>query len=70
MSSRTKTRNVVMGKTGWGSIGERKGGMHTERRKEGDKDQNVWIIIGRSLWGKGSPAQELESSLLGTGYAR
>ena len=46
-------------------IERRKGGRQKRRGSEAKRSD----YIGKSLWGKGSPAPGLESSGLGEGYA-
>lgn len=43
-------------------------GEKETRRDQGD--QNIRIPLGKTLWGKDSPASRLERSGSGAGYAR
>jgi hypothetical protein len=45
-------------------------GKEREREKGACERPKYLDYIGKSLWGKGSPATWLESSRLGAGYAR
>ena len=50
-------------------VGEEEREKGEQRRREKEESE-MSGYIGKSLWGKGSPAPGLESSGLGAGYAR
>ena len=49
---------------------ERETGNGAERGEGEEERPKCLDYIGRSIWGKGSPAPGLESSRLGSGFAR
>ena len=67
LAPRKEAREVTMGIRERAPKQRKKSRRRRERRERKPKCLDY---IGKSLWGKGSPAPGLESSGLGAGYAR
>ena len=67
LTQRTEARKVSTEREGFVVRGKKGHGL---RGRGIEKRPKCLDYIGKSLWGKGSPAPGLESSGLGAGYAR
>ena len=71
LAPRTKAREDSMGRRGKvGKDKEREKGAYAQREEREQERPKCLDYIGRSIWGKGSPAPGLESSRLGSGFDR